>query len=64
MPKKKGPRRDDQAVKIERIIAQQAKFIADRRDMTVGEFLSELLRSDVRREWEKEVKKMNEEAGK
>jgi hypothetical protein len=64
MPKKKGPRRDDQAVKIERAIAQQAKFIADRRDLTLGEYLSELLRADVRRDWEKEVKKMSEEAGK
>jgi hypothetical protein len=64
MPKKKGPRRDDQAVKIERTIAQQAKFVADRRNLTIGEYLSELLRADVRRDWEKEVKKMTEEAGK
>ena len=51
MPKGNKPKRDDKAVKIERPLAVKAGLIADARRITVAEYLSDLLRSQVEKDW-------------
>ena len=58
MPKSK---RDDLTVKLERAIVKKANIIAQNRDIHTAEFLSELLRPLVEREWQKELKKMTQQ---
>lgn len=50
VPRKK---RNDTAVKIESEIARQAKTMCSYRDITIAEYLSEILRGPVSRDFEK-----------
>lgn len=59
-PKKK---RNDQAVKIERSLAKIANIIAQNREISAAELLSELLRAPLEKEWLKELKKLNQQGG-
>lgn len=52
------PKRDDMPAKIERAILQKAKVICAVRGITMAEFLSDLLRPLVDREYHKTVKNM------
>jgi hypothetical protein len=54
------PRRDDMAVKVERILAEKAKTIATRRGVTMAEYLSDLIRTAVERDFTKVVREMEE----
>jgi hypothetical protein len=56
-PKAKSGR-DDIAVKIDRIIGDKARFVASRRGTTLAEYLSDLLRSPVERDFAKELKEI------
>lgn len=55
------PRRDDMAVKIERILAEKSKLVATRRGLTMAEYLSDILRKAVERDFSKEVREMEGE---
>lgn len=57
MPKSDRSKRNDKAVKIERDIAAQAKFIADENDTTIAEYLSNLLRDAVQRDFDKALRR-------
>lgn len=50
--------RNDTAVKIETSIVRKARTIADRRSITVAEYLSELLRDNVDRDYRQVVQEM------
>lgn len=50
--------RNDTAVKIETDIVRQARTIADRRRITVAEYLSEILRTPVARDYRQVVQEM------
>lgn len=54
-------KRDDVAVKIDRTLVSMAKFVANRRGVTLAEFVTDMLRPGVEREWGKEVKKIEGE---
>lgn len=57
----KRQKRDDQAVKIERALAKIANIIAQNREISAAELLSDLLRIPLEKEWQKELKKLNEQ---
>jgi hypothetical protein len=61
-PKKKAdkPKRDDKAVKIDRLLADKATFIANRKGVTTAEFISELIRSSVEKEFAKMARETKE----
>ena len=54
-PKKKAskPKRDDKAVKMDRLLADKATFIANRKGVTTAEFISELVRAQIEKEFAK-----------
>jgi hypothetical protein len=58
MPRRDRPKRDDKAVKIDRSVAMKAKLVADTRRMSVAEYLSELLRGPVERDWQKAARQL------
>lgn len=58
MPEKK-PKRKDKAVKIERGLATKAKIIADARGISAAEYLSELLRPHILKDWPKAIKELD-----
>jgi hypothetical protein len=61
MGRKKTPpdkKRDDVAVKIDRTLADKAKLVASRRGMTLAEYLTELNRSAIERDFAKVIKEM------
>jgi hypothetical protein len=56
--KKKGkesPGRDDKAVKFDRTLADKAAFVCARRHLTMAEYLSEMCRSRIERDFLKET---------
>lgn len=57
----KQKKRDDQAVKIERRLAKIANIIAQSRDTSAAELLSDLLRGPLEKEWQKELRKLNQQ---
>ena len=59
-PSDKHKKRNDQAVKIERQLARMANIIAQNRGIPAAELLSDLLRGPLDREWQKELKKLNQ----
>jgi hypothetical protein len=61
-PKSRGgkPKRDDTAVKIDRTVADKAKLVASRRGITMAEYLTDLVRAAVERDFAKAVKEMGE----
>jgi hypothetical protein len=63
MPKSSKPKRDDKAVKIDRGVALKAKMIADTRKITVAEYLSDLLRPLVDRDFPPALKSLNKSHG-
>jgi hypothetical protein len=50
--------RNDTAVKIDTVIVRQARTIADRRRITVAEYLSEILRDTVAKDYRQVVQEM------
>lgn len=52
------PKRDDVAIKMDRIVAEKAKFIAKRRGVTLAEFVTESMRPIVDREFPKAMKEL------
>lgn len=60
MPPKKAPEkgREDKAVKIDRTLADKAGLVASRRGITIAEYLSELIRGPVERDFAATVKEM------
>jgi hypothetical protein len=56
-------KRNDKAVKISRDLAAKAKLIAESKGIPVAEYLSELLRGPVERDWPKAVKTIEEQSG-
>lgn len=57
MPEK--PKRKDKAVKIARDLAAKAKIIADTRGISIAEYLSELLRPHVLKDWPKALRQLD-----
>lgn len=55
-------KRDDKAVKIDRRLATKAKVIADTRGISAAEYLSELLRPLIERDWPRAMKKLDTSA--
>lgn len=55
--------RDDVAVKIDRGIVAQARFVSDARGLSLAEFLSNLLRGPVSREFTKEAQRLKADEG-
>jgi hypothetical protein len=60
MPSKNKPQRPDKAVKIARDLASKAKLIADTRGTSISEYLSELLRPLIARDWPVALKKLDQ----
>jgi hypothetical protein len=60
MAKKRAEKgkRDDVAVKIDRTLGDKAKFVASRKGSTMAEYLSELLRGPVEKDFDRAVKEM------
>lgn len=58
MPPKNPSQRDDKAVKIDRTLADKASLVAARRGITMAEYLSELVRAQVERDFSETVKEM------
>lgn len=50
--------RNDVAVKLDAQVAREAKMVAAARDMTLAEYISEILRPIVHRDLEAETSKM------
>jgi hypothetical protein len=57
-------KRQDKAVKIERILATKAKMIAESRGISVAEYLSDLLRAPIERDWPKAIKAIDAQSEK
>jgi hypothetical protein len=53
-------KRHDVSVKLDSVIVSKAKMIASARGLTLAEFLSDLLRAPVDREFTKEMKRLEE----
>jgi len=63
--KKKGkeaPGRDDKAVKFDRTLADKAAFVCSRRHQTMAEYLSEMCRPRIERDFLKETTGIGGEA--
>jgi hypothetical protein len=56
-PPEKG-KRDDVAVKIDRTLADKAKLVASRRGLTLAEYLTELNRPAIERDFAKVIREM------
>lgn len=56
MPKSNKPKRDDKAAKIERVLVERAQIIARTLGKSVAEYLSDLIRPGVARDWPKALK--------
>jgi len=59
VPKRDGHKRDDKAVKIDRTTAVKAGFVASVRGVTLAEYLSELLRQPIDRDYQKAQKELD-----
>lgn len=59
MPKKKQ-RRDDQAVKLDRRLVAKAQLIAKVRGISVAEYLSELVRPHIEKDFPKALSSLND----
>jgi hypothetical protein len=61
-PKKRTekPKRNDKAVKMDRLLVDKANWIATRRGISAAEYLSELVRAQVERDFAKAVKETGE----
>jgi hypothetical protein len=55
----KKPKRNDVTVKIDAAIVAQAKHIATSRDITLAEYLTEVLRAPVGRDFERFKRQLN-----
>jgi hypothetical protein len=58
-PEESGKKRDEKAVKIDRKLADRAKVIADSLGITIGEYLSPLLRPHIDKDFPKAVQRLN-----
>ncbi len=56
MPRPSKSPRDDRTVKIARDLAAKAKVIADSKGITIAEYLSDLLRPHIQKDWPKAVR--------
>jgi hypothetical protein len=54
-------KRDDVAVKIDRTLADKAKLVASRRGITLAEYLTELNRAAIERDFAKVIREMGGE---
>ncbi len=53
------PGRDDKAVKVDRALADKAAYVAARRGLTLAEYLTEMIRKPVERDFAKETEVTN-----
>jgi hypothetical protein len=53
------PKRNDKAVKIARDLAMKAKVIAETQGITIAEYLSNLLRGPIEKDWPKALKRLD-----
>jgi hypothetical protein len=51
-------KRDDVAVKLERLIVDKARLVASRRGVTMVEYLSDLLRNQVEKDFARTLREM------
>lgn len=51
-------KRDDIAVKVDRTLADKAKLVASRRRITMAQYLSDLIRNPVERDFTKTVREL------
>lgn len=58
MPRKKS-NRDDQATKIDRLLLEKARIIAQERGISVAEYLSELARPVIEKDFPKAFASVN-----
>jgi hypothetical protein len=67
MGKKRGrppkSERDDTAVKMDRHVVKMAKFVADTRDIPLAQYLTELVRGNVKRDFNKAVEQFGHTDG-
>jgi hypothetical protein len=67
MTKRKGrpkrSERDDVPVKVDRAIVNKAKMIATARGLSLAEYVSELLRGPVDRDFAKEMRRLETDGG-
>ncbi len=59
MPKKDKPKRDDKSAKLERILVERAQIIARTRGLSLAEYLSDLVRPGIKRDWPGALKKLD-----
>lgn len=52
---RKGERRDDKTIKVERNIVTKLAFVADRRGVSVAELASDILRDPADKLWREEL---------
>lgn len=57
------PKRDDVAVKVDRTLADKARLVASRRGLTLAEYLSELIRTPVEKDFAKVIREMEKGGG-
>jgi hypothetical protein len=58
MAKGRQPR-NDKAVKIARDLATKAKVIADTLEISIAEYLSDILRPHIEKDWPKALKRLD-----
>lgn len=54
--RKKKPKRNDKAVKIDRVIAMKAGLVAESKGQPLAEYVTEILRGPVERDWARAVR--------
>lgn len=55
--------RDDVAVKLDRTLADKGKLVASRRGITLAEYLTELSRATIERDFAKTIRELGGEGG-
>ncbi len=59
MPKSEKPKRDDKSLKAERALVERAQIIARTLGISLAEYVSNLMRPGIERDWPKALKKLN-----
>lgn len=63
-PQAEHEKRDDMAVKIDRSLVNKARLVASQRKITLAEYISDLIRIPVERDFSKTVRDMGEKGTK
>ncbi len=59
MPKKEKHKRDDKSAKLDRAVLERAQIIARQFGLSLAEYLTNLVRPGVDKDWPKVLKKLN-----